>query len=80
MLAQASFLSNHAEIQTAKEKGLPSPEERYDYDEFLFALKDVSCAHRANTGQVIIYIDGWKWILEYNEELWARIKAYLNSK
>lgn len=80
MIAKVSFLKNSEEIRKAKDMNLKPPEEEYEYDEFLFAMRDVSCAYRANTGQIMVYIDGWKWILEYNDEIWSRLRGYLNSQ
>ncbi len=72
-IVKASFLTNYAEIQQAEAMGIDLPEEEYEIDDFGFALDDVSSAHKASTGQIVIYISIRKFFLEWDREIYSAI-------
>ena len=87
MKAQVLYITNQEEIEIAAEKAeqlnLPDtsiPEEKYGWHEFLFRLDFIHCACRNLSGNINIYLPSGKWILEYNKDLWIRIKTHLEDK
>ena len=79
MIANASFIANQNEIDEANKFGVDIPRPKYRYDDFHFNLKYVANAYRSPLGHIVISMHGQQWYLKYDNELWSRIKGYINS-
>ena len=79
-IAKASFLTNYAEIEQAEAMGMDKPDEEYEIDDFGFALNEVSSAHKASTGQIVIYISIRKFFLQWDLELYSSIMNNLANR
>lgn len=79
-IARASFLTNYTAIEQAEAMGIEKPEEEYEIDDFGFSLNDISAAHKASTGQIVIYISIRKFFLQWDRELYSAIMNNLASR
>ena len=80
MKAEASFIVNQKEIDLAHLTGIDPPSREYEYKNFYFSREYVANFYKSAAGHIVVSMHGEKWFLKYNNELWAILKAYLNSK
>lgn len=74
MKAKAIFWTNSDEVETAEKLSLPNiPECKYDSRDFYFKIDDISHFYIADSGDVIIYIFGQKWAIEFDKDLWQKL-------
>lgn len=74
-------ITDQEEIERAEELGIEKPESKDYISNVYFRLDMIDLAYIHHEGEhIIISISGEKWSLVYNEELWNKIKVYLESK
>lgn len=71
---------NEKAVEDAQNLGMPKPKPIERLGEFYFDLEYVHAANINFKGEIIIYLPSGAWILNYNDELWNRIKAYLMKR
>lgn len=80
MEAKALFVENYQEINNALNINIDPPEKIYKWSTVYFSIKDISFSHRDVDGNIVVYIYGMRWTLQYSDELYARIKQELGSR
>ena len=79
MIARAYFVKNYKEIEEAEKLNLNIPEKILEKGDFNFRLNHVACCFKGDKGQIVIFLLGQKWDLEYNEDLWNKINEHLRE-
>lgn len=75
------FLKNEKEIEKAKELGFNIPEEEFIQLPMCFDLNALEAAFPNNRGHIIIYLkSNGSFEIDYDKELFEKIKNHLNSK
>ena len=80
MEAQALFLKNFKEVKKAEEQGVDPPKEEYIYGDALFNVHTITFVHKDESGDIVIYIQSYRWTLKYSDELWNILKQHLAIK
>jgi len=60
--------------------GLPEPDATEDYYDFYFRLEYIEVAYLNGDGAIVLYYGCTHWLVEYDEQVWNKIKYYLESK
>lgn len=84
MRGEAVFITNGKEIEEIRLKNaemntnIPVPEPEYELEEFYFKIEHVSYMYKNVQGNLNVLISGELWTFKYNDELYSRIKQWLD--
>jgi len=79
MIAQAYFVKNYKKIEEAENLGIEIPEKILEKGDFNFRISHVTCSFIGDKGQIVIFLLGQKWDLEYNDLLYNTIKEHIKN-
>lgn len=65
------------DVEKAETLGLKKPEPILEEGEIHFDVTYIHLAYLNKKGEIIIYLPSGHWILEYNKDLWDKIKEHL---
>jgi len=71
---------NHEELLEAERLGTKAPKMEEVGLEFVFLLGTVAWAYKLHSGHIRAQIAGKEIVLLPNEEIWQRLKLYLNQQ
>ena len=82
MRAKAQFVLNSEEIQRAIDMNLNVPKEEYIERDLYFSSDYLESAYLSpHSNDIVIHlVSSGRWILEYSEVLWNKIKLILEEK
>lgn len=81
MKADINFINHDQEaVEQAEKLGMPEPKPTEWKGEVFFDMSYISIAYVNDDGAIVIYLSSGPWILEYNQELWEKIKKHLNEQ
>ena len=72
MKGKVKILSNITELERADRLGYDATE-RFEFKDILFSIESVDCAYLTLSNEIVVYLCGESFVLEFDKMIWDRI-------